>query len=52
MAIYILLYMAIQFFCLICMDMAIKFLVWLKGYSIYGKSLVGFICHKYFIVKI
>lgn len=39
-------------FCLICMDMTIKFFVWLKGYSIYGKSLVGFICHKYFIVKI
>ena len=41
-------------FCLVCMDMAIQFLVWLEGYSMDGKSqkLVGPICHIYFFIKI
>jgi hypothetical protein len=40
-------------FCLVCMDMAIQFLVWLEGYSIDTKSqkLVGLIYHIYFFYQ-
>ncbi len=40
-------------FCLVCIDMAIQFLVWLEGYSTDEKShkLVGPICHIYFFIK-